>query len=1471
MPDARRCRAVTVFSIVAAIIVGALLRFTFHDWDSGRNLHPDELFLSRVVAGIELPDKASDYFRADASTLNPRNRGFEFYVYGDLPINLARATAEGLAGLCGTSTRDGSRADSREHGLLSPLCLQGGAPIDWTSVDSITRIGRFLSSMFSVASVLLAGLIAGRLFDARVGRLALWLSAACVLPIQAAHFFTVDTFATFFVLLAFYCLIRARREGAAGWMGGALLAAAAAVACRLNLLVFLVPLAIGTLAAAAARRRGGGVPWLYLPLAAAGFYLSLRALLPSAFDGWITPDARWLQNASAMWDLVNDRIPFPPAVQWTDRTPWLFAWNNMVWWGMGLPLGLVAWAGWAAWGWRALAAQRRRGRRRLWSRLVHSRAAADGALAWIWVALFFAWHGGQWVASMRYFLPLYFFLVAFAAWLLVRLWDGRVRPLVPEGPRRAVAALVVGSTMAWAAAFTAVYLQPHPRVAAAQWMLSHVDGPAKVAYEHWDAPLPFGAAGHRAGYRLLKMDPYAEDTPRKRERLLEWLEEADYVVLSSNRLSASIPRQPLRYPLTTRYYELLLSGRLGFEPLAAFVSHPRLGPLVFPDQEYGFPLSIDDSKVHGIPDRSIRVPMPPAEEAFSVYDHPRVVIFAKRPDYSGAQVARQFADLDLDAAYHGFRPSAASAAPNGYLFTTSQWRERESAGGREGVVVLPGDGQSASVLAWLTAGLAFGWLGFPIMYRLFPGLADRGAGLARPLSILAIATATWVLAATGIAPHSTATVAAATAAWVLLALVLWWRSRAPLTAFIIKHRSACLTSELVFLLVFCAALVVRSANPDLWHPVYGGEKPMDFAYLNAVLRSHYFPPHDPWFALGTMNYYYFGMVMVAVIGKLAATPAAVAYNLAVAFWLALIAQAAFSVAYSLCARMTEGDSPSRGGEGRHIVSGLLGVLFVAGIGPLTQLSVLAGDSCSMLGNDPCLFWNATRAIPAPGEPPPITEFPFFTFLYGDLHAHYLSLPLVLLIMGGSMSWLKAPPFGVPGPAGWRAGWPLAGVATVGVSIAAVRMTNMWDYPTALAVAIALILLAARPGYAVSDAKGSLAGLAAPVAVLLLPCLALSFLFDRSFATGYGGVEPWRGTRTPVGVYLLLYGVFLLPFLLLVVEHLRRGGAAAVAVFSGERTPVFYFLAGLSGFLLVSVALKTVPVLLVVAPALAALALLWRRSELDDAVFCFAALGLVISAGVELVRIEGDIGRMNTVFKFSYQAWVLLGVSAAVVAPRVWASAAGGFGHAARLSMAALIGAGLLYPLLAVPAKIAQRFDSVEGRGLNGMAYMRQARFVENNQALELKHDHDAIAWMMSNIDGLPVVAEAVSANEYRWGGRVSIYTGLPTILGWPHHQRQQKSLLPRGVIDQRRRDVDRLYGSGDPDAVGTVLRRYHVSYVFVGGLERAYYPPRSLRVFERLREEGQLRAVYRDGNTVLYRVVSRAPLASSLLQHVPDG
>ncbi len=1029
-----------------------------------------------------------------------------------------------------------------------------------------------------------------------------------------------------------------------------------------------------------------------------------------------------------------------------------------------------------------------------------------------------------------------------------------------------------------------------------------------------------------------------EDT-NKLAQALEWLDEADIISLSSNRNYASLPRLPSRYPMAIEFYRALFAGELGFELIATFTAYPTIGPFQFPDQETPFP----PAEPSLIRDElgAISIYLPPAEEAFSVYDHPQVFLFRKTSEYSRQRAEAILGRVNLSQAVW-MKPSEATLAPTALMLTAE-----ESEAQREGGTwtdIFDADGwlnrwPLLGVLAWWTLVQALGLFAFPLLFLAAPGLRDRGWPLARTLGLLLPAILIWLLAS-GSLPYSRPLILVTLLVLAALGGTLAWWGRRELIAWARREWRTILVSELLFSGMFLLFLLIRCGNPDLWHPAMGGERPMDFAYLNAVIKSTHFPPYDPWFAGGYLNYYYFGFVIVGTPIKLLGLLPEIAYNLALPTFFALTGTGAYSVAYNLvgsrrsvnseirkpgnsATRIPNPEYPIPNNQSRiphyALYAGLMAALFVAVLGNLSEIGLVA-DGLHELGSRDFAFhstipgletlvvslrglarmvlggeampwrpewpyWNASRAIPHPvSEAPPITEFPFFTFLYSDLHAHLLALPLTLLALALAINWALDTDFWLlPGRASaLRRRRRLSAVLSLvigGLVIGSLRPANFWDYLTYLP----LPLLTLTIGYVVhrvglQDLRLNLAMVRNGVVAVggrFVVLAALSYLFFlpyiNRFTTAYTSIELWKGSKTPVWAYLVVHGLFLFPILTWLLLKswvwLRTPGRLAQSLLA----PIAATLLAL-GTLFAAVAGYQAALVVLPFGVLALLVLTGRETRpAERLVALMSGVGLAWTLLVEVIVQKGDISRMNTVFKFYLQVWVLFGISAAVCLVWIVRNTQGarrkaqGTAQAWRIwatVLALLIALAALYPILATRAKINDRWARQVGPGLDSLEWMTAVSDFQSGpgtpdgRSFLLLWDYQALMWLRENVDGSPVVAEGAQAKPYRsLRARVATYTGLPIIVGYPWHQHQQRSFLKVDLVGQRERDVDQLYSTPDPWSAKAVLDRYDVSYVYVGDLERITYDPGGIEKFEKMVEIGLLRPVYTNEGVTIYEVV----------------
>jgi YYY domain-containing protein len=543
------------------------------------------------------------------------------------------------------------------------------------------------------------------------------------------------------------------------------------------------------------------------------------------------------------------------------------------------------------------------------------------------------------------------------------------------------------------------------------------------------------------------------------------------------------------------------------------------------------------------------------------------------------------------------------------------------------------------------------------------------------------------------------------------------------------------------------------------------------------------------------------------------------------------------------------------------------------------------------------YWDASRAIPWDGavdSAVPITEFPFFTFLYADLHAHMMALPITLLVLAISVSLMRDAflPSAAPGRLGSAVRLFLAALAA-----GALWPTNTWDYPSYMLVLGGALLLravarsrewswlrqrvpAVERWPAVSRNAGWIREglwLGAMVAVLTALSVGLYLPYHMTNVRPYSEFIKWWGTKTQFAAYLIIHGLPLFCMLSFFTASLWQQLGRLISQHARSDQPltlgrVVPVAGGAALPLAAGLILGHAPLLLFeVAIALLGLAVL-ARSDLDPRrrfVGWVFLLGLGLTVMVDWVVLSGDIGRMNTVFKFYIQTWILWSVAAGASLGFIWPQVMRWVADARALWRAALtvlVLAAATYTVSATYAKVHDRFSAEvaqTGPTLDGSAFMRHGVQLEGLDGqpgvnIVLSHELEALRWMQDNIKGTPVILEGRHPGGYHWAGRVSIWTGLPAILGWHWHQKQQRNSAGPDQVDRRAADMDTLYSTPDVTLARQLIDQYDVEYIFIGQMERQFYRGEAIAKFDQMTQQGMLRLVFENREVRIYQVVAGA-------------
>jgi YYY domain-containing protein len=870
---------------------------------------------------------------------------------------------------------------------------------------------------------------------------------------------------------------------------------------------------------------------------------------------------------------------------------------------------------------------------------------------------------------------------------------------------------------------------------------------------------------------------------------------------------------------------------------------------------------------------------------------------------------------------------------------------------------------------WLLAQL-FGLIGLPLAGLLLGGLPDRGYAFAKPLGLLVAGYLAWLLAMFGLAPFGGPTVVAAGLGVAGMGL---WLAGGPRAAALGWRRAlavrwpAILLSETIFLAATLFVVWMRVHDPTPW----GTERPMDFAFFNAMQRSGSFPPGDPWLAGFSINYYYFGYLLMAVVALLSGIDSGAAYNLSLALIFGLTAQGVAGLVANLILLATEGRRESgaaRTAEDLQASTGLhpspfsssprpdsapwlfplLGVIFVlvaanqsgslqVALGDERAVALDGGQLVSALGQaaggantialrEPVVtgdfgsfsywerqdkvagfnWWWPSRSlwdeypVNDPSRPEvtverryTITEFPLFSFRLGDMHPHVMALPFGLLATAIALGVLvrpTPPAFGVG-----REGW--AELLLTGVIIGSLYAINSWDLPTyVLLYGAALAICVLREG----GQRRPWLELARLLAMVVAVAYLLFLPFHLTFRSLVGAAEPWidlpligrlssiigpyLASRSGLHAFLIIFGLFALPIIALVYvartkdERATPDAAQKLGVISKpeslllEPWSLLRMLPWLPPLLLVLGLLIGFPLLALGGLGVLALLRAWRLRDHPGEAFgmLLAALGCAVLFGTELVYIrdvfEGSSARMNTIFKFYYQIWLLWGALAPFALWWILRRSAGwrrGVGvGVAGLTFALLVGA-LVYPWLALGELGRGERQGLQGStprqwtpaGAASITWLRreappgsvvlEAAPVGNVSAVGTEGDTPQCGGSYDS-----AWPEFPNNGSYGFGG-VSSATGLPTVLGWHGHQIQWRG-GDSAALDQlatRCADVDAIFRSVDPGRARELLGKYGVDFVYVGGLEQRLYPPESLAKFADLGAP-----VFQQDEVTIYRI-----------------
>lgn len=685
-----------------------------------------------------------------------------------------------------------------------------------------------------------------------------------------------------------------------------------------------------------------------------------------------------------------------------------------------------------------------------------------------------------------------------------------------------------------------------------------------------------------------------------------------------------------------------------------------------------------------------------------------------------------------------------------------------------------------TLLTWWEMLFLLGLVFMPVTSRMFQGFDDNGWMFSKVLAVAVCGYVQWLLACLKITPFTGITCVILTIICCLGSLLygIKCKNRLP-DSLPWKQAALVYREEILFFIVFFFWTYLAGFHPA----AHGTEKYMDFGFMQAMMRSTTLPAQDMWYAGKPFNYYYGGQYLAVFLTKLTGTNVEITYNL----MRTMVATFAFLLPFSLVRQMLK-DKLRSGRKWALNFGGILAGMAVSMSGNLHY--IIYGIILRLLKiKTDYWFPSSTRYIgfdPAVTGDETIHEFPSYSFVLGDLHAHVINVFLVLTVLGILYSWLKT---------NSGKSWRQREIGLLGLLLGMFLFSNTWDFMIYYVVICGTLLFGNLKRYSagsfISQAlKWSVVQWVELLVAAFLASLPFHLTFENVMVQGIGIVK----IHTAFYQFCVLWA-----FPLLVCVPFVIGILKSIGTFPRKKFRSFFNII--------------------------------KYPDLYGLVLVLCAIGLIFIPEFVYVRdiYEKTAPRANTMFKLTYQAYIMFGIMMAYILISFTTTRI----KRCESSDSVIICKGLLRcPRRQALTGIIAILVLISTCGYLGNAITHwfegfpkrsayQTLNATNYLETAIPDDAAAIRWLNDNTTGQPVVLEACGDSYQDYDNRVSAMTGLPTVLGWYVHEWLWRNNLEEE--NQRKEDVQTIYASSDAEQVKTLIEKYHISYVFIGSCEYEKY------------------------------------------------
>lgn len=689
-------------------------------------------------------------------------------------------------------------------------------------------------------------------------------------------------------------------------------------------------------------------------------------------------------------------------------------------------------------------------------------------------------------------------------------------------------------------------------------------------------------------------------------------------------------------------------------------------------------------------------------------------------------------------------------------------------------------------MTWWLCLLVLGFVFFPITANLFQSFSDKGYLFSKVIGIALSSYLMWFLSYIRILKFSSFSCILLIVICLLINSVVFIKTKKKIKLNIISQEF--LSKELIFFIILLIAVFIRGFKPD----AHGTEKFMDYGFMTSMMRADYMPVEDFWFAGESLNYYFMGQFIATFLTKLSFVPVTHGYNL----MLMTLAAFSFVLPMTLVYNISKNYFEKNNIEVRYAPQ-IAGVISGAGVSMAGNLHFtifyyIVPTLQEILGLERNNYWfsNSTRYIGYHPETADKTihEYPSYSFILGDLHAHVLNIIFVLTVIAILYSWLydskkiDISKYKSKNIFSCIKLFVHPQILIVGFFIGLFHMTNFWDFPIYLVVTGGVVVFCLVRNYGFTKITFLLTFINGIIVILLSELVALPFTisFDQ-ISTNILRTS----SHTPLYQFLILWG---LP-IILVVGFITESIITYKVVKTRRKSNKGFFLGNIVSY--------------------------FRSISLADMfilVLALCAIGLVLIP--EFIYVEdiysGDYKRANTMFKLTYQSFIMFGITSGYIFIKFFRAQKFLWQRKFTIVCFVLFISTLTYFPVAIKDWYGDISEIKNYKGLDASAFLEDT----------MPEDYKAIKWINENIDSKSVILEA-NSESYSDYQRISVFTGHTTVLGWYTHE-----WLWRGntdVLNERAVDISDIYTSNDIEKVNELISKYKLEYIYVGKLEYEKY------------------------------------------------